>query len=568
MCDIKLQVSDGKNYSDIGQNSFKNSKIQFSKDNFMFFRPKFQGSINFFNSSFQFILDSTKCCNSIPFRIQNSGSTIIDFLIEPSGFNVDYKANKVECKENSTLDFWRSIMFNWTQKINVLSFPRTEKVRHQYRNNNTYDTVINQKFYKLSDFAYYVISETLKKAKLDLLIPSSPNELSSLFTSNLLPWGGENILKNACVAQMSDFIRPLSDAATGVIEITGKINESVAIDLKTLLSNLELFEVFPFIDLNNKFRLEHRSFFESGMSYSEGVIGIDLTLSEYKDYVSNFDYSYEPNYSEIFGKKSIVLSKNESINSDSNAFPFYTMDSLQSEFLTYFNVPKIDYISKSTQLFDIDCALRDEYNEIKESSVDYDLFTTHYWGASIDCESNDENSWILLDCSEKDVNSVRDVNSYSKYGLNVVNGKMSAEYILENFHKHNRPGSSFKIIDLTFFSKSSIKKKKMRTFKLPSKFLSKINGGLNKLPDGREFIIDTFYLNLQDNFIYIDGSYDDYCVTNEALGQNGCPIKDTLLFSVNVPEFYFNQSTGLIDVRYVSNNTYADGNCGYYTKVE
>lgn len=568
MCDLKLKIVDGANASDVDESNFETVKIQFVKENsFQFFRPKIEGSITFSNNSFEHIIESTKCCNSIPFRITRSNSTIIDFIVEPTGFNVDYKVNKVVSQSNKTLDAWRSIMFGWNEKINVLAFPRTERVLHKYVVDGTYIDIVNDKFYKLSDFVQIVVWETFKKIGLDNLLPSTPDALSSLFTMDKLPWGSQlfndNVLKNACIAQMSDFVRPTSIAATGVEELTGKINESVSVTLKSLLENLQLFDLYPLIDSNNKFRIEHISYFYYGNSYNKNSVGLNLFLSEYLDYVEDFDYSYENDNSNIYGKYSLILTKNEEISSDEAADKYMTTDIEFASEKIWFK--SRDYISKIEAFFDTECALRGDSNELQEKSLSFDMFTTHYYGASVECSSIDINSWILLDCSDKDSSNIRRLNTDSN---GIINGSMSADFIFKNYHTFNKPTSTFKIDDSVFLSSSILKKQKLGVFKLPFSFFSKINAGIHKLPDGREFVINSFYLNLQDNFLYITAYTDDSCGSELSIGINGCPIKDLLISSSQLPYFYVDQATGLFVYSMKTYSYYTDGNCGFYLKIE
>jgi len=576
MCDINLSLIEGQNSYDVNDSNYETVKVQYSRGNFQFFRPNIEGSISFSNNSFEHIIASTKCCNPLPFKISQSGSTIIDFIVEPSGFNVDYKVNKLVSQSNKTLDYWRSIMFGWDEKINVLSFPRNERVLHKFVDEeNPYIDIVNDKFYKLSSFIHIVVSETFKKINLGFLLPSTPDELSSLFTIDELPWTDgiginifkkRNILKNACIAQMSDFVRPKSAPATGVEEIGSKINESVAVTLKDLLEKLQLFELHPFIDSNNKFRIEHISYFQQGNSYDTTKVGLNLLLPEYIPYVSDFNYSYQSDNTRIYGKYALSITNNLSISTDEAAEKYFINDDVQ------FVTEKIwfksrDYISKVEAIFDTECALRDDSNNLQEKTLSFDFFTTHYYGAAVDCGSNDINSWILLDCSNKDSSNIRTVNVDSN---GIINGEMSAKSIFINYHSFLKPTSTFKIEESLFSTQSILKKQKLNVFKLPSIYLNKINLGKHNLPDGREFVIDSFYLNLQDNFLYITAYTDNNCQSvNWQVGTNGCYVKDLLVSSfLVIAGTYIDSSTGLIAFIMKNQNTYTDGNCGFYTKLE
>jgi hypothetical protein len=564
MCNLQLKIVDSDSTLIVEESNFKTVKVQFDKSDFQFFRPKIDGTISFYNNLFNHIIDSTKCCNSLPMRIERANTTLIDFLVEPSGFDVDFKINKLQSQSNKTLDFWRSIMFIWNEKINVLATPRTQRVLHKYINDdNDYIEVVNDKFYKLSEFIFIVVSETFKKAGLDAIIPSSSTNLSSFFSENTLPWGGENFLKNACVAQMSDFVRPLSDPATGIEEISGKINESVSVDLKTLLQTLEIFDIYPLIGPDNKFRLEHISYFQYGNSYDKNKVGVNLFMPEFLEYVKNFDYSYTPDNSNIFGKYSLSITNNESIIADEAADKYLLTDVEIALEKNWFK--SRDYFAKITATFDTECALRDEKNELQENGLSFDMFTTHYYGASVNCASNNINSWILLDCTEKDSSNIRSINVDT---IGIINGRLTAEYIFKTFHLYNKPTSFFKIDENIYQSKSLIKKHKLREFKLPSNYLNSITSGINKLPDGREFVIDSFYLNLQDNFLYVTAYTDIICDSDITVGRNGCPIKDLLISTYQLPYYYIDPGTGLYTYVMKNYSYYTNGNCGFYVKIE
>ena len=103
---------------------------------------------------------------------------------------------------------------------------------------------------------------------------------------------------------------------------------------------------------------------------------------------------------------------------------------------------------------------------------------------------------------------------------------------------------------------------------LPSTFFSRIYAGTHKLPDGREFFIDSFYLNLQDNFIYITAYTDDSCEQDLSIGINGCPVKDILIYSYQLPSYFIDPGTGLYTYVMKNYSYYTDGNCGFYLKIE
>ena len=124
----------------------------------------------------------------------------------------------------------------------------------------------------------------------------------------------------------SNFLDDATNPVTGIANTFDKLTISAKEDiisapaakvalkaiftLEEIINFWRTINVFPYVDeANNKFKLEHRYFFENNLTYSPfSTVGIDLTTLEDGKYILN-DNSYKYNTAKLYSKE--ILNYNE-----------------------------------------------------------------------------------------------------------------------------------------------------------------------------------------------------------------------------------------------------------------
>ena len=570
---------------------------------FAFYRQKIGGSLSFVGSDFPFIKTAEKdCCVKLPLSVlQPCGS---DFSLAFRGIvntkKIDWSFETCEAivSELDTEDFYTGVFLHWEKKINMCAMPTNSTVRHWHRvtapyesptgpiDSYTYPTVVNTKGRIFADWILYNIRETFKGTVYASIVPATKAELSYFLTAAKNPCTARtNPFLLATIFQNSDLFFPDYEPATG-IEIDERVNTNIAKSLKDILEGLKAaFDLDWFIDSDTgKFRIEHKSFFENGLSYSSPNITIDLGTSKYVPDLGKYKYSYKNRQDDIPGVQELIISQNEAANSSDKAVVIaeYTPEVGQDGFV--YSFPKLDDFSLGNIKYESPCISKNEKGETVIDTRNCELFGTHAHAVFMKDESIDLNGWTLLDITDIFLGQKRvkgDVCERAAFS-GVLNAGFSATALMRDFHRWGRPfnyglmaydetpgdllgqgffrpmysviySKEYKEIDIVFCCGDSFDARKL--VKLP-------NGELIQV---KSLSID--YANKRLRFQPVGVAACGFSVSfpdNQTGGE--CPAKDTVLSVQVIKTVCYGGCTGIYNEIEGVRTVYADGFCGSYIK--
>jgi hypothetical protein len=589
-----------------------------------FFRRKINGDIEFGKLDCNILPELEKeCCKTFPFTIyrtcQGENTVFVTAELPSKAFDWNKVSNTVKTTKIDIADSYKGVFRNWEKKINMCTMPFNRKLKYWYRKTNssgeidsyTYPTITSNRGRRFADWVFYCVQKTFDGTPYNSIIPSSISFMSQIMDLNINPCTGQqSIFTHAMTFQISDFVEPHSSSPADGTLADGRINESMAISLKDLLSSLKiLFRLDWYIDsITGKFRIEHESFFANGYSYSttENNIGLDLDESKYSQNVARIYGSYKNDSAEMYGIQELEISQNKALNSDKAAISDSTVvvptDGMFNWFNTY-QFSKIDDFELGNVKYDSECAILNDKGELQKNTLQNDMFVTFVNGVVMNPENLDKTKWVLIDCYEEpqigEIGVLPENQAYlikkatcERSALsNVLNARLSATALMRDFHRWERPferglmnysdtpnGEKGKGIYREMYS---VKKTKVLTEKINIPFCCDDSFDFRKLIKYKNLKADLkraefFFSSETIELELVLPSSCDSDLKFPVGGSTGCQARGTFLYEEDcyqVVSRNVDTSSGYGCVSFPANwygkrKFYADGECGsYYEEV-
>lgn len=571
-----------------------------------FYRQKVNGSLDFYGADFAVIEQLEGCCESGLLNLYRSCD--VSAYLTPSipGKGIEWNFATCSAKANNLEinDLYKGVYRYWETKVNMLKLTADRIIAHDYRKETlvsgeyvySYDVKQNNRFRSWNSFIYYLIQQTFTGTSYASLIPSSA-AYSEFFTATINPvTKTANLFLRSAIIQASDMVRPDStDSATGVLQ-TGKENEKMSMNLKELLSDLfALFDCDWYIDpATNKFRIEHRLFFENGYSYDTPIIGMRLNADKFKEHTTHYSGGYRVDNDKLFGVQEIIFQTNTTLNSSQFAKEVpYVFDPVFPGF------EKIDDFDNGNIKYDTDCANRNDKGELTRETRNVNLFYTNVGPVRTADESIDLTKWFLVEHKElifpgllngpaTIILSIASGRAERRNVDNVLNGNFTATALMRDYHRHGRPfGSGLMNYSDTVSNEKGIIRGMYSVAR--NKIVEKITvplccedqafnpHSLIILPDGQAGVLNTAEYNLSDETLTLEIRVSSACgsviINPPTTNPGGCPPAKTFIRDdpkeflctewINEPGGPYREIPTMGVWRY-----YADGFCGeYYEEI-
>lgn len=363
-----------------------------------FFREKMTGSVKVTADDFQFIMDAERfavgCCQEITFLIEQECASGREIFWEGyfSIYDVEWDFDNQEgvIKKVTVRDKYNVIFSNWHKEINwfgkipphrpgaayasvhpLVAFTQFVPTSAAY--NPRGSSSLGRGFY----FNYailWLLKETLKETGSEQYGDITEQQMSRFLTDDVNPVNGKsNILRDVILMHISDAKRPGSTEWAS----NGKVT------LRDVLSELKiLYSAYWYIDEDDRFRIEHISYFKN-FSYTPPGVTLDLTEERFANRMRNKrKYSFQAD----------LLKGREGVE-QSLTLPSY---SLKSEIFTEPLNAGNEESSAAYLWYGNSCTPKNEKGESGEEYRNLALFTTDWRTVTFKPDTVGEQGWVLV----------------------------------------------------------------------------------------------------------------------------------------------------------------------------
>lgn len=365
-----------------------------------FFREKINGSVTLTGEDYQFLKDaqtySVQCCQEITFIIERTCSEEIFWEGYFTLYNVEWDHDNREATIRKVIvrDLYTIVFANWHKEINwfgdedpnlpprrpstpfisahqLVPFTHPSLMSEEY--NPTGSDSYNWGFY-FNPAILYLVQQTLSGTLGDVYGAQTVEQMSQFLTADINPANGKpNYLKDVVLMHISDAKRPSASENAYIGKVT----------LRDVLNNLKLlYNAYWFIDEDNRFRIEHISYFKN-FSYTPPGVTIDLTDEKYAEkLVGKLRESF--NADDLKGREGVEQTIAASAYDQKSRIWTEPTNASLREFSSI-------YMSYSDS-----CVPRDERGEAAESYQSVSVFTTDWLTVTRKPDTVPDQGWVLV----------------------------------------------------------------------------------------------------------------------------------------------------------------------------
>lgn len=408
------------------------------EDGEMFFREKMSGSLVVSGEDYLFLMEAEayamNCCQEIVLSIEHQCGGVSQlywegyFTLQEIEWDIDNETCTIS--KINTKDAYDVIFRNWKKEINWLGdldannkrifdedlpprwpviFPTPQSDEF---NPSDSDHYTNGFF--LTPGIRYVLLKTLLGTGYEDMAGIDHSGMSEFLNSSTNPVTEKaNPFPSVVIMHIADAKRPGATVATWI----------ASIKLSDLLEELKkLFCLYWYIDENDRFRLEHLTFFPQ-RSYLPISQTMDLTTEEFRDEMNGRRrYSYSRDV--LSGREGIEIALNISAKDgktelgDLSTFPPFEFS---SAYMTYSGV----------------CIPTDDKGEQTEQIISAGLFCTDFYSCAHRPDTLPDEGWVLVEYSSANPDNTVKAGRLPISGIMYPNGNLSACRLYKDFGRYD-----------------------------------------------------------------------------------------------------------------------------------
>ncbi|HSW80324.1 MAG TPA: hypothetical protein VLG47_06110 [Candidatus Saccharimonadales bacterium] len=554
-----------------------------------FFREKVSGSITLTGDDYVFLKDaetySVECCQEITFIIERTCEEEIFWEGYFTLYNVKWDDDNREAtiQKLTVRDQYTAVFANWHKEINWFGdipphrpaaaydpvqdlVPFTHTALQSEEFNPTGSNLYPRGFY-FNAAILFLIKQTFKGTPAEVYSNITTAQMSDFLTLPTNPANGKtNYLPQVIMMHISDAKRP------GASEPAWRGN----VTLRDLLTNLKLlYNAYWYIDEDNRFRIEHISYFKN-FSYTPPGVTIDLTEERFAEKMvgkNNYEYAADELKGREGVEQSITLSAYDQ----------------KSEVWTQFANPSSREFSSVYMNYADNCVPKDEKGVAAESYQSISMFTTDWRTVTYKPDTVADQGWLLVY-----VPNLLAENAVAPGWLPIANEYMlngnlaqsrlfyefgrtdlSFQYGMMTYEKQTKPASveGNYIYERPMRAKST---KRIKTFGPVE--LSMCCGetydftGFIKHPLADECVVSTLEFDLENESVTLNLvttnncdniPFPEYVEIEEP--SPTCPEQGTLVRTEETSSYTAHTAINYVRI-IVYTDYYADGECGEYSK--